>query len=154
MMARRLPAFLLFVVFGNSWLAAQHKVDSTGEVYVLAGGGFGNEAFMQVGGGAEGTISRGIGLAVAGSVILSGNAWVMMASLGPLYQFNRFNKTVPFVTGGYSIAFPLGGSGGIHWGGGVIHWANPRWGPRLEARHYFNFSSSGAVVFRVGLAFR
>ena len=65
------------------------------------------------------------------------------------------HKLVPFVTGGFSLAFRNGASGGGNFGGGVQYWIKPRVGLRVEFRdHIFSSDSPHLYGVRVGISFR
>ena len=65
-----------------------------------------------------------------------------LVSPGVSYQFNPRRKTVPFVTGGYSRTFRQDTLNLIHFGGGVNHWLNNRWGMRFEVRNHIQTRSA------------
>lgn len=72
-------------------------------------------------------------------------------------QGHTSSRTVPFVTGGYSLLFRDGHSNGWNVGGGVEHWVRPGLGLRLEFRDQIH--SDGGVTahfvgFRAGICFR
>ena len=67
------------------------------------------------------------------------------------------SRTVPFITGGYSLLFRHGHSNGWNVGDGVEHWVRPGLGLRLEFRDQVH--SDGGVTahflnFRAGISFR
>jgi hypothetical protein len=72
------------------------------------------------------------------------------------YQFNPASKTVPFVTGGYSLAFRGGTSNLIHYGGGFNHWFSTHWGMRFEVRNHTQTRNAlcNLLQFRVALLLR
>ena len=71
-------------------------------------------------------------------------------------SFNPGRKTIPFVTGGYSLAFRDGAINLIHYGGGFNHWFNDRWGMRFEVRNHTQTRSAEyqLLQFRVAFLFR
>ena len=71
------------------------------------------------------------------------------------YHFQRpKSKLVPFVTGGYSLAFRSFTSSGGNFGGGVQYWMKDHLGLRFEVRdHVFSSDSPHFFQFRVGLSF-
>jgi hypothetical protein len=77
-------------------------------------------------------------------------------SPGVVYQFNPARKTVPFVTGGYSLAFRGEAINLIHYGGGLNHWFNNHWGMRFEVRNHTQTRSAEyhLLQFRVAFLFR
>ncbi len=155
---------LLGLLAGSASYAQNEAVKKPGSGYLFVAPGVvtccgGGRGLVQVGGGAEGTIHRGLGAnADAGYMFLTdrAGAGVVTLSAGPAYQFNRSGKTVPFVTGGLSLAIAAGAGAACHVGGGVTHWMRPRWGLRFEVRDHIppEFTNSHLVLFRVGLAIR
>ena len=124
-------------------------------------GDFGSTALLHFGGGGEGRIWRGLGAgAEVGYLLPARNAsdGVGLLSTNVEYHFvgsGRSQKVVPFVTGGFSLAFRQGSAGGGNFGGGVNYWMKPRLGLRLEFRdHIFSSDSPHILGFRVGLSFR
>ena len=66
-------------------------------------------------------------------------------------------KLVPFVTGGYSLAFREGSANLFNFGGGVNYWFRERMGLRLEFRDHVipdGNHSDHFLGFRIGLTFR
>jgi hypothetical protein len=154
--------FLLFSVttFGQ----APEAIPRTGYGYafftpgVLVGEGA--SPTINIGGGAEGLIKGGLGASVDLSYLFfprSGfGEGFGMFSPGMVYQFGRYRKTVPFVSGGYTLAFRQGTENLVYGGGGFNHWFGKRWGLRFEVRDQiaprdpeYNF-----LQFRIGLLFR
>jgi hypothetical protein len=79
-----------------------------------------------------------------------------MFSPGMVYQFKTNRTTVPFVSGGYTLAFRQGTENLVYGGGGFNHWFSNRWGLRFEVRDQiaprdpeYNF-----LQFRIGFLFR
>jgi hypothetical protein len=115
---------------------------------------------MNIGGGAEGLIKRGLGASVDLSYLFFprsgfGEGFGML-SPGMVYQFRTNRKTVPFVSGGYTLAFRQGTENLVYGGGGFNHWFGNRWGLRFEVRDQiaprdpeYNF-----LQFRIGFLFR
>jgi hypothetical protein len=122
--------------------------------------GDGASPTVNIGGGAEGLIQRGLGASVDLSYLFfprSGfSAGFGMFSPGMVYQFRTDRKTVPFVSGGYTLAFRQGIEHLAYAGGGFNHWFGNRWGMRFEVRDQiaprdpeYNF-----LQFRIGFLFR
>jgi hypothetical protein len=90
--------------------------------------------------GAEGLIKGGFGAGADVSYLFypagGFNEGFGLFSPGVFYQFNPSRKTVPFVTGGYSLAFRDGTINLIPYGGGFNHWFNNHWGMRFEVRNH------------------
>ncbi|RPI29809.1 MAG: hypothetical protein EHM61_00240 [Acidobacteria bacterium] len=148
----------------STWALAQADGrQGTGDGYFFFGPGVQasrswTEGIMQTGGGAEGTFYKGLGVGIEASYLfpLDGPSYGFF-TLAPsaIYQFGHEGRTVPFVTGGYALAFRSEAAGLAHFGGGVMHWLKPKYGLRLEVRdHYHNANDSHILVFRVGLAVR
>ena len=116
-------------------------------------------ATLHVGGGGEGLVYKGLGLgAEIGylSPFQDLGDGIGILSTNVAYHFVKPNrKLVPFVSGGFSLAFRSGASGGGNFGGGVQYWMRPHVGLRLEFRdHVFSSDSPHVYGFRVGLSFR
>jgi len=116
---------------------------------------------LTIGAGAEGLIKGGFGAGVDLSYLFypeSGfnNRSFGLLSPGVLYQFKPTRKTVPFVTGGYSLAFRGDAINLIHFGGGINHWFNNHLGLRFEVRDHIQPQSAEyhLVQFRAALLFR
>ena len=120
--------------------------------------GAGSDVVINVGGGGEGILGKGFG--VGGEVGYLTNtrdtgSGVGLASVNLSYHFNRAQKLVPFVSGGGSVAFRSGATGGGNIGGGVHYWMSDNVGLRLEVRDFiFSSDSPNNVLFRIGLSFR
>ena len=70
------------------------------------------------------------------------------------YFARRQRRLVPFVTGGYSLAFRSGTASGGNFGGGVEYWLRDHVGLRFEFRdHVFSSDSPHFYGFRFGVAF-
>lgn len=145
---------------------AQSGSDSKGIGYLFGAPGVsangGSTATLHIGVGGEGLVYKGLGvggeigyLAPTRSL---GDGFGVLSVNGSYHFLNATSsgKVVPFVTGGWSLAFRSGSSNGVNFGGGVDYWFKDRVGLRFEVRdHLFNdFSSTHFVGFRVGLSFR
>jgi hypothetical protein len=112
---------------------------------------------LTVGGGGEYLLYKGLGVgADLGYQFARGSAGsgVGLASVGGVYQFAGHAKLVPFVTGGYGIAFRSGHLNLYHFGGGVNYWFVRRLGLRAELREFRHRHGEYVLALRVGLAFR
>jgi len=152
---------VLALLAGNTSFAQTERAKNTGNGYFFVAPGVEGccGGIMQVGGGGEATIHKGLGVnADLGYMfpIDAAGAGVFTFSAGPTYLFNASRKTVPFITGGGTLAFRSGFGGAYHFGGGVIHWFHPKWGLRFEVRDHIptRNSDSHLVVFRAGVALR
>ena len=124
---------------------------------------FGCGAVLQVVGGGEGFIYKG--LAVGGE---GGYGWISgnlhdgagMFSVNTAYHFrgqDRSRVLVPFVTAGYSMLFRDGHVNGFNAGGGATWWPGAHFGLRFEGRiSHFGMGPLGANVYmvRIGPSFR
>jgi hypothetical protein len=77
-------------------------------------------------------------------------------SPGALYQFQGGSKVVPFVSGGYSLAFRSDVLNMVYFGGGVNYWMKKRLALKFEVRDQLSPSEprDNLLQFRVGLLFR
>ena len=119
----------------------------------------GSEATLHVGGGGEGLVYKGLGLGAEIGYLspfqqFGDGIGILSTNVG--YHFVKPNrKLVPFVSGGFSLAFRNGSSGGGNFGGGVQYWMKPHLGLRFEFRdHIFSSDTPHLYGFRVGLSFR
>ena len=122
--------------------------------------GDGAAATLTIGAGAEGLIKGGFGAGADVSYLFYPAGGFRegfgLLSPGVIYQFNPARKTVPFVTGGYSLAFRDGTLNLIHYGGGFNHWFNNHYGLRFEVRNHTQTRSAEyhLLQFRVAFLFR
>ncbi len=123
-------------------------------------GGY-TDPVMHFGVGAEGLLYKGLG--VGGEIgylypTVSPSSGVGVASVNALYQFgtrSKLRKTIPFVTGGWSVAIRDGVVNGANIGTGLHYWIRPRLGLRLEFRDHFAAADTGSHIWqcRIGLSF-
>jgi hypothetical protein len=115
---------------------------------------------LSVGLGADRFIYRGL---AAGADVgymfprASAQSGIGLLSVNPSYHFvnkDRTNRIVPFVTGGYGLAFRGGSANLANFGGGATVWFVERIGFRFEVRNYRNTSANFTTQFRFALAFR
>jgi hypothetical protein len=152
---------LLMAVHGV--VLAQGTTDRKGWGYAFGGvggaSGSGSTAFFSAGGGGERLVHKGLGLGADIEYLAPfrdpGNG-LGIISPDISYHFSRGSKLVPFVTGGYSLAFRSGATAsGGNFGGGVQYWMKDHIGLRFEVRdHVFSSDSPHQFQFRVGLSFR
>ena len=120
------------------------------------------DAGLQIGGGGERLIYRGLGAGAEVSYL--GTVRGLRDGFGVFspnvsYHFlsaTKSGKWVPFVTGGYTLYFRSGVAHGFNFGGGVNYWFKERVGLRFEARDQV-FANNGAahlVSLRAGISFR
>ena len=167
--SRSTIAAVLIVLFVPSIAFAQVQNERRGWGYgYVAFGGVapnGSNVTFTFGGGGERLIYKDLG------------AGAELASITPIGRFDdgfglfsanasyhfggkdNSRKTIPFVSGGYSLLFRDGTKSGVNVGGGIQYWASPRVALRFEVRdHAFsegvinrNFHLYGV---RVGVLFR
>ncbi|OFV95063.1 MAG: hypothetical protein A3H28_17080 [Acidobacteria bacterium RIFCSPLOWO2_02_FULL_61_28] len=141
---------------------------ATANAFFGGGGAFaeGNRAgVLQFGGGGQGRIYKGLG---AGAEIgyvhpteSFGDGFGLFSTNG-FYHFwtgRSSQKVVPFLTGGYSLAFRDGHANLGNFGGGVDYWFRDRAALRLEVRDHVWPSRNGVptshfLMFRVGVVGR
>ncbi|MBK9314132.1 MAG: hypothetical protein IPM55_07795 [Acidobacteria bacterium] len=166
-MSRKTLSVIVMMMILSIGVNAQSGNDSKGHGYLFvapgaATNGGGSSASLHIGGGGEGLVYKGLG--VGGEIGWLGPTRALNDGFGVLsangsYHFRNATasgKVVPFVTGGWSLAFRSGSAHGGNFGGGINYWFKERIGLRLEVRdHVFNnFTSTHFLGFRVGLAFR
>jgi len=160
---RKILVAIVLVISVQVVVCAQTSGERKGWGYVVGGvggaSGSGSTAFFQVAGGGEGLVYKGLGLGAEIGYLApfrDGGDGLGIASPDISYHFSRESKLVPFVTGGYSLAFRSGvNSSGGNFGGGVQYWMKDRVALRVEFRdHVFSSDSPHLFQFRVGLAFR
>jgi hypothetical protein len=154
--------FLLFVIPLSGQIFETEPKKGYGYFFATPGAviGDGASATLTIGGGAEGLIKGGLGLSAdVGYLFFPRGGFgsgVGIFSPGVVYQFRLARKTVPFITGGYSLAFRQGTYNLIHFGGGINHWFNTRWGIRVEGRDHIDphYPEYNFLQFRVALLVR
>jgi hypothetical protein len=150
---------ILFAFLQSVTLAQSSDKRAWGYVFGGVGGqSESNAASLHVGGGGEGLLYKGFG--IGGEIGYfapferAGDGFGL-GSVNVGYHFNPSQKVVPFVTGGYSVAFRTRSSSGGNFGGGVNYWMKDKVGLRFEFRdHIFSSDSPHTYSFRVGLNFR
>jgi hypothetical protein len=155
----------LFLLTGNA--AAQQVERHRGLGYVVVGPGSDNlfnisVTTLQVGGGGERIVYKGLGLGADLTLILSRDDF----EAGPLsfngsYHFaseSSASKADPFVSGGYSLAVFSGATENwFNLGGGVNYWFRERVGLRADFRDFVDPNHDELFhlwAFRVGLSLR
>ena len=159
--------FLAFVLSqGIGWAQETQSVERKGAGYAfVAPGAFWNgstEAYSALGfgGGGERLLKAGFGISAdVGYVYYTQGGFENgfgLFSPGVLYQFQRTSKVVPFVNGGYSLAFRSDVLNMVYFGGGVNYWPKNRLGLRFEFRDQLSPSDTrdNLLQFRIGLLFR
>jgi opacity protein-like surface antigen len=160
---RKIIVGVILLMAAQGVALAQGSTDRKGWGYAFGGvggaSGSGSTAFFSAGGGGEGLVFKGLGLGAEIGYVAPfrdpGNG-IGIVSPNISYHFSRESKLVPFVTGGYSLAFRnSANSSGGNFGGGVQYWMKDRVALRVEFRdHVFSSDSPHLFQFRVGLSFR
>lgn len=164
--SRSTIAAVLMVLFVPSIAFAQVQNERRGWGYGYAAfGGVapnGSTVTLSLGGGGERLIYKDLG------------AGAELASITPLGRFDEgfglfstnasyhfggrdsTRKTIPFVSGGYSLLFRDGTKSGLNVGGGIQYWPTRRVALRFEFRdHVFSdYGSYHLYGVRVGVMFR
>ncbi|MFQ5740889.1 MAG: hypothetical protein ACE5JX_17950 [Acidobacteriota bacterium] len=129
-----------FVLFSSTFAAGQsadpRPPRASGYFFAAPGGTLG-AATLHFGGGADILLKGGLGVSTELGYLApfeSLGEGIGVLSVGALYQFGPSRKTVPFVTGGYGLAFRGDTLNLVNFGGGVNHWFNEHWGLRIEGR--------------------
>ena len=139
------------------------SVERKGAGYVFAAPGVqvdGGYGLFGFGGGGEGLLKAGFGISADVGYLYytqgGFNDGFGLFSPGVLYQFQRKSKVVPFVNGGYSLAFRESVLNMVYFGGGVNYWPKKRLGLRFEVRDQVPLPDGGSnlLQFRIGLLFR
>lgn len=146
---------------------AQETRESHGQGYFFFAPGAavstrgGSLALAHFGSGLEAKIYKGLGIGAEIGYMAPFrylNEGIGIASLNGLYMFSGSGsrRVVPFVTGGYSLAFRNGFAGAVNFGGGIHYWFGRRWGLRFEFRDHVNPNiwSDHLVGGRIGFEIR
>jgi outer membrane protein with beta-barrel domain len=160
---RRIVTAVTLLALMQAVAVAQSPSDKRAWGYVFGGAG-GNSggnstASFQVGAGGEGLVYKGLGLGAEIGYLApfraGGDGFGIFSADGSYHFQHSKSKLVPFVTGGYSVAFRSGtSSSGGNFGGGVQYWMKDHLGLRFEFRdHVFSSDSPHFYQFRVGLSF-
>ncbi len=165
-MKRMMAAGFLLVLAGGECVA-QEVPENRGAGYVFVAPGaavaWGESAgLLHFGVGGQGLLYRGLGMSgeVGYLAPTAGMQYgVGLASINGFYQFGRAGhgrKAVPFVTGGYSLAFRQGVANAINFGGGLNYWFGSRKALLLEVRDYLSPQEGDIhmLTCRIGLSFR
>ncbi len=141
--------------------AAQADRPYTGHGYAFFAPGAvspGGGGIMHFGVGGEGRVYKG--LAAGAEIGFAGPRQSLAEGIGIFspnasYHFTRDSKLIPFVTGGYSLAFRQGAGSAVNFGGGVNYWFKPRLGLHLAFRDHVSPAERAHLWgFRIGLSFR
>lgn len=140
----------------------------TANAFFGAGGAFakGDRAgSLQFGAGGQGRIYKGLGAGAELGYVHPTESFTDgfgLLSTNGFYHFwtgRSSQKLVPFLTGGYSLAFRDGHANLGNFGGGVDYWFRERTALRLEVRDHvwpsrFEGPTAHILMFRVGVVGR
>ncbi len=137
-------AIAILMTFSISALAQPDSAGNLrGEVFYGAGAGIaGGEAqgLMHLGGGFDKTIYKGLGAGAELGYLFPRQSFangVGLFSANAFYHIQPDSSfLVPFLTGGYSLAFRQETVNLANFGGGVDYWFRGRWGLRMEVRDH------------------
>jgi len=166
---RRLCLVLLVIAIVPAFALAQEaKREHKGQGYVFvapggtAGCGGSTVALLHFGGGGEALLYKGLGvgaeLGFLAPMQYLGDGIGILSVNGSYHFLNASatRKMIPFVTGGYSLAFRSGAANGVNLGGGINYWLGERLGLRVEFRTHSTAGNFSCQMWqaRFGLAFR
>lgn len=149
-----------FLIGCSTVASAQDEYAGQGYVHASMGATRGGTGLLGVTGGGEAFLWKG--LSAQGELgylfpVRAANDGIGVASVGPAYHFtdrSRSQKLVPFVDGGYTLAFRSGTLSLWHIGGGATWWYSDRFGLQFGVRNYAHQGEHFATAFRVGFTFR
>jgi hypothetical protein len=157
---------VLFVLVPTLALSQEVIPKKAGQAYAFVAPGMsvgscGAVGFLNFGGGGEVNLYRSLGmgfdLGYLSPIEYLGDG-IGLFSLNGLYTFKRGSnsKVVPFVTGGYSLAFRGGHANALNLGVGAHYWFSKKAGLRLEFRDYLSpsYASCHILQGRFGISFR
>lgn len=147
---------------------AAHGQSSNGYFFAAPGGATccgSTLTTVQLGGGGEYVLGRGVGAGVELSALdvreslfsLGGNNWLGVFSPNGYYHFvhDKSARFDPFVTAGYTLMFNSGTASLFNFGGGGTFWFSDHLGVRFEFRdHIHGNPTVNYWGFRFGIAFR
>ena len=148
----------LALLSGLAFAQSSSQPRGWGYLFVAPGGtsGSGATTTLQAGAGGEGLFYKGLGAgAELGHLTPTGSFAVGFGifSANASYHFGGKGKLVPFITGGYSLAFRGGTNSGGNFGGGIHYWFNHHAALRAEFRdHVFSNGFPHFYGFRIGVA--
>ena len=151
-MKRRLYLFgicVLFFLSSESLLCQAQVKKFHGYVFSGVAAGANDLTDPIVGGGAEGLIEGGFGIAADGVVYIGegGDAQLVAFLFGAIYMFHPERQAVPFVRAGFVGYALTDGAGGGHFGTGVNHWFSEHLGLRVEANALVGDINLGEIRF-------
>jgi hypothetical protein len=147
------------IVFMALFLTVFASAQTHGYAFFAPGGatsGGYTVATYHAGVGGEGVFRNGIGIGGEVGYLSTRRDFDFgfgLASLNGSYHFNKNATVVPFVTGGYSLAFRSGTANLGNFGGGVNWWFWPKLGVKIEFRDHVHTDMQW-WGFRFGVTFR
>jgi hypothetical protein len=150
-------ALLLFIFL--CWIGFA-SAQTHGYAFFAPGGatsGGHTTGLYHAGAGGEGVFRIGIGIGAEVGYFSSRDRFASgfgLASINGSYHFNKGANIVPFVTGGYSLAFRSGTASLGNFGGGVNWWFRPKLGLKTEFRDHIHSDGLHLWSFRFGVTFR
>ena len=161
-MNSRILAIITLALIPVGVRAGNPETKYNGDGYVFYGVGQppgGGATLQQIGGGGEGFLYKGLaaGAELGYQYSTEGFSYgIGILSLNGSYHFGRSRKVVPFVTGGYSLAFRGGHANLYNFGGGVTWWIAKHIGVRVDARDYVwpSRCSPHSPQFTMAVSFR
>ena len=159
-MPRLIVALALVALFTSSLSAQVPYPKGSGYVFIAPGAISGGEttATLHFGGGGDVLLYEGLAagaeVGYLAPIRAPGDGFGILSANLSYYFARRQRRLVPFVTGGYSLAFRSGTANGGNFGGGVEYWFRDHVGVRFEFRdHLFSSDSPHFYGFRFGVAF-
>jgi hypothetical protein len=162
-MMKRLTQCVLAIALIGSISALSAQQNYSGQAYGMFGVGSGGCAcgdLLTAGGGGEAfawkQLAGGADIYYLWPHVRPSDG-IGMFSVGAAWHFvNRAQprKVVPFLNGGYGLAFRNGSANLWYWGAGINWWFASRAGLRMEFRHYGERSYGFDNSVRFGIAFR
>ena len=154
----------LVLVQGVGWAQDPQGVErkGAGYIFVTPGAWLGDGTYgaFGFGGGGEHLLKGGFGISTDVGYVYSTQGGFKdgfgLLSPGAVYQFQRTRKVVPFVAGGYSLAFRGDTLNLGYFGGGINYWPKDHYGLRFEVRDHLssNNAQDNLLLFRIGFLFR
>ena len=140
MCKRTLGAVLLALIAATAGYS-QESYKGQGYIFYGPGRAPGGGTLLQIGGGGEGFLYKGLGVGAELGYLYAPGEFTYglgLLSLNGSYHLNRSRqaKLWPFVTAGYSLAFRDGHASLLNFGGGVTWWMAEHVGVRMEIRDY------------------
>jgi hypothetical protein len=169
-MRKMFAACFMFALFcGSAGAQDQFKKPWQSGYFFVAPGSISintdSQSSVQVGGGYEGFIYKGLGMEFdAGAFYVApryvnSRKWTGMLSLDAVYDFQRSDKQKlsPFIAVGLTAIPAFDVSAGYNFGGGIKYWLQERIGLKAEFRFHVRpgqLRTYQDIQSRIGVAFR